>query len=350
MPIAFDSLAALLDHGFDTVIDVRSPSEYAEDHIPGAINLPVLSDQERAEVGTVYKQVSAFNARRIGAALVARNAAAHIAGPLAENDGSWRPLVYCWRGGQRSGSFTMILQQVGWRAEVIAGGYQTFRRLVHRALYDDPLPHKVILLDGYTGTAKTDILSRLPARGVQVIDLEGLARHRGSLLGEMASDQPSQRAFETALATALMRLDPARPVVLEAESNKIGQRNIPPALWAPMRAAPRIEVSAPLAARAAYLTQTYADIIADPERLAARLAPLKAHRGAETVGQWLALLDAGEIEQLAARLMQDHYDPSYAKSRAAHAPVTVGSVELPALGPADLDRAADRVADIVRSL
>ncbi len=296
MPIAFDSLAALLDHGFDTVIDVRSPSEYAEDHIPGAINLPVLSDQERAEVGTVYKQVSAFNARRIGAALVARNAAAHIAGPLAENDGSWRPLVYCWRGGQRSGSFTMILQQVGWRAEVIAGGYQTFRRLVHRALYDDTLPHRVILLDGYTGTAKTDILGRLPARGVQVIDLEGLARHRGSLLGEMASGQPSQRAFETALATALMRLDPARPVVLEAESNKIGQRNIPPALWAPMRAAPRIEVSAPLAARAAYLTQTYADIIADPERLAARLAPLKAHRGAETVGQWLALLDAGEIE------------------------------------------------------
>ena len=186
MKTSFASLTDILDHGFDTVIDVRSPAEFAEDHVPGAINLPALSNEERARVGTIYVQEAPFKARKIGAALVARNVAGHLDGPMKDMAGSWRPLVYCWRGGQRSGSFASILTQIGWRAEVIEGGYQSYRNLVHDVLYKEAVTHRLILLDGNTGTAKTDILHRLRRLGVQVLDLEGLANHRGSLLGVMA--------------------------------------------------------------------------------------------------------------------------------------------------------------------
>jgi tRNA 2-selenouridine synthase len=311
----FQTFDNLLNHGFDTVIDVRSPAEFAVDHIPGAINLPALSNDERATVGTIYKQVSPFEARKLGASLVARNVADHIAQAMADRDGSWRPLVYCWRGGQRSGSFASILAQIGWRTDTVQGGYQTFRRLVHEAVYDTPLPHRIILLDGNTGTAKTALLSRLAAEAVQVIDLEGLANHRGSLLGGNAQGQPSQRAFETGIALALHRLDPARPVLLEAESSKIGRLIIPPVLWAAMCAAHRIVVHAPLAARAAYLAQAYADIAADPDDMARRLMPLRYLRGHDVVDHWLDLLRAGDLTGFASALMDQHYDPAYAKSR-----------------------------------
>lgn len=311
----FLSLGDLLNHGFDTVIDVRSPAEFALDHIPGAINLPALSNAERAEVGTIYKQVSPFEARKLGASLVARNVADHIAQAMADKDGSWRPLVYCWRGGQRSGSFASILSQIGWRAETVQGGYQSFRRLVHTAVYEAPLPQRIILLDGNTGTAKTAVLGRLVLAGVQVIDLEALAHHRGSLLGGSPAGQPSQRAFETRIALALHRLDPARPVLLEAESSKIGRLIIPPVLWAAMCAAPRITLHAPLAARAAYLAQTYADIAANPEDMARRMVPLRYLRGHAVVDGWLALLQAGDLTGFASALMAQHYDPAYAKSR-----------------------------------
>jgi len=310
----------MLAHGFDALIDVRSPDEFAHDHIPGAINLPVLSNAERAQVGTLYKQVSPFDARKLGASLVAHNAGRHIAGPLAGYAGGWRPLIYCWRGGQRSGSFTGILQQIGWRADVIDGGYQTFRGLVHTAMYDTPVTQPIILLDGNTGTAKTDVLKDLGALGVQVIDLEGLANHRGSLLGDRPDGQPSQKAFESAVACAFARLDPARPVLLEAESSKIGKLMIPPMVWAAMTQAQRFEITAPLLARAAYLTDAYADIIADPARLTEQLDPLRRHRGHGVVDAWLARIAAGEFAALAADLMQQHYDPAYARSRAAHAP------------------------------
>ena len=176
MSIAFQTLSDLAAHGFDTVIDVRSPAEFAEDHVPGAINLPVLDDAERARIGTIFKQDSPFAARKLGAALVARNAARHLETALADKPGGWRPLIYCWRGGQRSGSFATILQQVGWRAEVIDGGYRSYRRLVTQAMHDTPLRHRLVLLDGNTGTAKTDLLKLLAAQGNQTVDLEGSPR------------------------------------------------------------------------------------------------------------------------------------------------------------------------------
>ncbi|SHF10546.1 tRNA 2-selenouridine synthase [Loktanella atrilutea] len=350
MPQTFQSLRDLMAHGFDTVIDVRSPAEYAEDHIPGAINLPALSNDQRAEVGTMYKQVSAFDARKIGAAMVARNVADHVDGPLAHHDGAWQPLVYCWRGGQRSGSFSSILQQIGWRADTIKGGYQTYRRLVHDALYLDPVPHRLILLDGYTGTAKTALLHLLAERDVQILDLEGLAAHRGSLLGGVAGGQPAQKGFESKLAQALSALDPDRPTIVEAESSKIGQIVLPKQIWARMTAAPRINVKAPLAARAAYLTQAYADIIADPNALRARLQPLRNLRGHAVVDDWEAMLDAGDFEGLATSLMDRHYDAAYARSRRVDDREWLGEVTADSLDATGRARAADDLAALIRRL
>ena len=344
MPQSFTSLSAIYAAPFDTVIDVRSPAEFAEDHIPGAISLPVLSNEERARVGTIYTQEAPFKARKIGAALVSRNAAAHIEGPLADKDGSWQPLIYCWRGGQRSGSFASILTQIGWRADLIAGGYRSYRRLVVAALYDTPLPHRLILLDGNTGTAKTELLYLLAERGVQMIDLEGLAAHRGSLFGGLTTAQPAQKGFETALAQAFEGLDPARPVVLEAESSKIGNLLIPGAVWSAMRKAPRFHLSAPLPARARYLTRTYADVIADPQILDARLDKLVPFHGHDQIDAWRALSGSGQYETLAAELMERHYDPRYTKSRPEDATASSTQFDLPDLTPDDLMRAADALS------
>lgn len=347
MALSFQSLSGLLAHGFDAVIDVRSPAEFAEDHIPGALNLPVLDNDERARVGTIYKQVSPFKARKIGAALVFRNAAAHVQGPLADHDGSWRPLVYCWRGGQRSGTFAWMLQEIGWRSETVQGGYRTFRRLVNAMLYDAPLPHRLVQLGGYTGTAKTALLPLLAARGVQVLDLEALAGHRGSLLGEMPGGQPSQKLFESRLAAALDALDPARVVLVEAESNKIGSRILPPSLWEAMKTAPWIEIRADLDARARYLDVAYDDILSDGARLKDRLDPLRYHRGHALVSRWHAMIDAGDRLALCRSLAADHYDPAYDKSQASVAPRVVARFETAHLDDAALQSLADRIAQSV---
>ncbi|MEL7301566.1 MAG: tRNA 2-selenouridine(34) synthase MnmH [Pseudomonadota bacterium] len=344
--VKLTSLSALAALDVDTIIDVRSPSEFAEDHVPGAINLPVLDDAERAEVGTIYKQESPFGARKIGAAKVFHNAASHIETTLADKDGGWKPLVYCWRGGQRSGSFAWMLKEIGWRADVIEGGYRTYRRLVSEALYDAELPHRIVKLGGLTGTAKTELLPLLEARGVQVIDLEGLARHRGSLLGAWSVPQPSQKAFETALARALLRCDPARPVLVESESSTIGQITLPPALWAVMKTAPVIELEAPLEARARYLAVAYAEVLADADALMAKLAPLRRVRGQALLDQWRALIDAGEKVALCRSLAEDHYDPAYRRSRKSHR-APDHHVHLPGLAPAELATAAGDIAGLI---
>lgn len=345
MAITLTSLSDLAAHGFDDIIDVRAPAEYAEDHLPGAISLPVLDDAQRAEVGTIYKQVNPFTARKLGAALVAANAARHLQGPLADKPGAWRPLVYCWRGGQRSGSFAMILGQIGWRVETIAGGYKAWRALVVKALYETPFPCKVVVLDGNTGSAKTEVLHLLAARGVQVLDLEGLAQHRGSLFGGLGP-QPSQKAFDCALAMAISRLDPGRVVVIEAESSKVGNCRLPPGIWKAMQGAPRVAISAPLAARAEYLTRAYGDLIADPEALASVIERLRPAHPGERIAEWLALVPRGSFAELASGLMQHHYDPRYEKHRARLA-VPMQEVAATGLGPEDLQRLADQVAALV---
>jgi tRNA 2-selenouridine synthase len=325
---------------YDAVIDVRSPAEFAEDHLPDAINLPVLDDAERARVGTLYVQESRFLARRIGAALVARNIARHLEGALADRTGNFAPLIYCWRGGQRSGAMATILDQVGWRVSVLAGGYRTYRRGVTARLYDGDFPAPVILLDGATGVAKTDILARVANLGGQVLDLEGLAAHRGSLFGALpGAPQPPQKLFESRLLEAVAALDPARPVLIEAESSKVGEINLPPALWKAMIAAPRLKLAAPRADRAAYLLQAYGEITADPAALEDILARLPPHHGREKKEGWRALAAAGAWPALVESLIEHHYDPGYQRSGAGfHVPL--GELTLPDLSAAARQDAA----------
>ncbi|MCA0044532.1 tRNA 2-selenouridine(34) synthase MnmH [Celeribacter litoreus] len=342
MSIAFSSASDLLGSSFDTIIDVRAPAEFAEDHVPGAINLPVLDDEERARVGTIYVQESPFLARKIGAALVARNSAKHIEERLFEKEGGWRPLVYCWRGGQRSNSFASILKQIGWRVEVLDGGYKSWRKLVIGMLHETPLPHRFVLLDGNTGTAKTDILARVAERGGQVLDLEGLANHRGSIFGPMGA-QPAQKGFESRLAEALVNLDPARPVLVEAESSKIGDISLPSSVWAAMCAAPRIKVHAHLSARAAFLAEAYADLVEDRAVMEARLHQLVSLQGHARVEAWIDMAKRGDYIDLAGALMAYHYDPRYEKSRARHAPEFIADFDLCDMGEAARDDVASRI-------
>jgi tRNA 2-selenouridine synthase len=337
------SLSSLAALGADMVIDVRAPSEYAEDHVPGAVNMPVLSDAERAHVGTVYVQQSAFLARKIGAALVAANAARHLQGPLAAMEGGWQPLVYCWRGGQRSGAFATILDQVGWRVHLLEGGYRSYRREVSALLYDTPLPHRLRIIDGGTGTAKTALLHALGAAGAQILDLEGLAGHRGSLFGGLDAAQPAQKMFESRLAHATQALDPARLTWVEGESSKIGARMVPPALWAAMGQAPRIEVSAPMPARAAFLATAYADLTQDPARLSALIDQLRNYHAREVIAAWQTLARLGDWQALAADLMAVHYDPRYLKSQAR----SVQAPQQVALGALDAQTLADAAQDLM---
>ncbi|MBW6419402.1 tRNA 2-selenouridine(34) synthase MnmH [Celeribacter sp. PS-C1] len=348
MSIFFSSVSDVLNAGFDTIIDVRAPSEFAEDHIPGAINLPVLDDAERARVGTIYTQQSPFLARKLGAALVARNAASHIEGPLAEKEGGWRPLVYCWRGGQRSNSFAIILRQIGWRVEVLDGGYKSWRRLVIGMLHDQALPHRLVLIDGNTGTAKTDLLHRVRLLGAQVLDLEGLAQHRGSIFGPMG-EQPAQKGFESRLAEVLSRLDPARPVLVEAESSRIGEVTIPARLWRAMCSAPRIDVTAGLPSRARYLAEAYADLTEDVPTMQARLDQLIPLQGHARVKTWREMAEQGAFAALAEALMGQHYDPRYEKSRARHSPDVIADFDLGDLSVGARDEVAGRIVSLLNS-
>jgi tRNA 2-selenouridine synthase len=336
---------------FDAVIDVRSPSEFEEDHVPGAINLPVLDDTERARVGTIYVQESRFRARRIGAALVARNVARHLESALADKPGGFRPLVYCWRGGQRSGAMATILAQVGWRTSVLAGGYKTYRRQVQARLYEDEPALRLVLLGGRTGSGKTQLLGVLAARGVQTLDLEALAEHRGSVFGDVGHAQPSQKLFESRLLAALDALDPSRPIVVEAEASKIGDRMAPPMLWKAMTAAPQIVLDVPNEVRARYLASQYAHVVADRAAFEAALRRLPIHIGRKTLEAWRGLADAGDLEGLAAGLIEAHYDPAYDRAdRKAGGRTALATVAMPGLEPADLETAARQIEAALREL
>ncbi len=294
---------------YSEIIDVRSPSEFAEDHIPEAINLPVLSDAERAEVGTLYKQ-SPFTARKLGAALVAQNISHHLLAHFASKNKDYSPLAYCWRGGQRSASLASVLSQVGWQVTILQGGYKTYRAYVRQQLQQVPqLTFRVV--SGLTGTGKTCILRSLALKGAQILDLEDLANHRGSLLGEQwQAPQPSQKHFESQLLQKLQSFDPHQPVWVEAESNKIGRIYLPQQLWQKLTQASCIEIQVPLSARIQWLLQEYPHLTTHPDILKDKLQ--KLHRySREQLQAWYHLIDTQQWENLIGSLLQTHYDPAY---------------------------------------
>ena len=337
-------VTAWMQDDYSCIIDVRAPAEFADDHVPGAINLPVLNDAERAEIGTLHKQIGPFEAKRRGAALVARNIARHLETELCNAPRDFRPLVYCWRGGQRSGAMARILSEIGWKTTVIEGGYKHYRKQVLEQLDSIPQQLNLVILRGATGTAKTRILHAAESKGAQVIDLEGLAHHRGSLLGpEPGIDQPSQRQFESGLAAVLARFDPAQPVFIEAESNKIGAIHIPKILWLAMKDAPSVSLSAPVAARVGFLLRDYAHVIAEPERLEPLLDWVVARIGHEAVTQWRALIASGDWNGFVSRVLEDHYDPAYRRSSARRGHHDLATLEAPDLTPDTIDQMASKL-------
>lgn len=304
---------------FDTLIDARAPAEFAEDHLPGAISMPVLDDEERARVGTLYKQVSVFEAKKLGAALVSKNIARHIETHMLDKPKSWRPLVYCWRGGQRSGAFSHILREIGWDAHRIQGGYKSWRQHVIEQLALLPPQVKFRVVTGATGSGKSRLLEALAARGGQILHLEELAAHKGSVLGNLPGQpQPAQKGFETQLFAALSALDLTQPVFVEAESRKIGRLQVPDALLDAIRGAPGLRIDAPLPARVDFLLRDYDYAIADPAWLIERLGHLKGLQSNETLERWSLLIAARDFPALVEELLTQHYDPLYQRSQTAN--------------------------------
>ena len=303
------------EDAYDCVIDVRSPSEFADDHIPGAINLPVLSDDERAEVGTIYKQIDPFTARKRGAVLTNRNIAAHIE-MLTGHAKSWRPLVYCWRGGQRSGSMALVMNEIGWPVSIISGGYKAYRRHVQEQLSSILPQIQLLVLAGPTGCGKTKLLKRLREHGHQILDLEALARHRGSLLGQEPDEpQPSQKLFESRLFEALSYLDLKKPVFIESESSKIGEVHVPKALLQNLNTSRVIAFTCDRSKRAAFLLEQYRHLTQRPEITQQLIQRLKFRHGKQQIAHWTKLIEEKCWDKLAESLLEQHYDPAYDRSQ-----------------------------------
>jgi len=332
---------------FDEVVDVRSPAEFALDHVPDAVNCPVLDDAERARVGTLYKQVSPFDAKKAGAALVSRNIARHIEERFRGRARDWRPLVYCWRGGQRSASMAHVLREIGWDAATLAGGYRAYRREALAQLEELPRRLRFQVLCGATGSGKSRLLEALAARGAQVLDLERLACHRGSLLGELPGEpQPPQKMFDGLVWKALKQFDPGRPVLVEAESKKIGQLQVPEKLLERMREGECLRLEVPAAERVRFLIEEYGHFLANPAALKERLGCLTDRYGRAVIGGWLAKIDSGEWASLVADLLLTHYDPSYVRATGQNYLHYEGarSLTLGRLDEAEIDRTASELS------
>ena len=297
---------------FDAVIDARTPAEYAEDHIPGAISAPVLDNEERAQVGTLYKQVSQFEAKKVGASLVARNVSQHIENLFKGKDPSWKPLVYCWRGGKRSGAMAHILREIGWNAETLEGGYKAYRRFVVSQLESLPSGLDFIVIHGPTGSGKSRLLAGLKRAGAQVLDLEDLAAHRGSVLGNLPDrPQPSQKMFESLLLRDISSLDGSKPVYVEGESKKIGELQVPEALMSRMRASSCIALEVAIDVRVDLLLDEYRHFLEDRALLDAQLDCLVGLHGRARITEWKSIKD---WRDLVSRLLLEHYDPAYRHS------------------------------------
>ena len=345
MPAPIEKITNWRDSRIDEIIDVRSPSEFADDHIPGAINLPVFSDEERAHIGTIYKQDSPFKARREGAALVSKNVAQHIQTSLSDRPENWRPLIHCWRGGQRSRAFAHICGEIGWASFLLDGGYKSYRTAILDALKQRPADLTICIIAGATGSGKTHLLHALARNGAQILDLEGLANHKGSLLGALPnSPQPSQRLFESRLIDEIDALDVSKTVFVEAESSRVGEISLPKALWSAMAHANMVELSTPTDVRLALLKADYPHLMRpDSPDLHKLITGMSARHGYEVTNHWNDELKNQNYDSFIAALLTDHYDPAYQKASLRHNREKIGTVSLTGADNAAFDACAKAV-------
>lgn len=308
-----DALARLDD--FHTIIDARSEDEHALDHVPGAVNWPTLNNAERIAIGTMYKQVNAFEAKKRGAALAAKNIAAHIEREVIDKPREWKPLVYCWRGGNRSGALATILGAIGFQVTLIEGGYKAWRAALVEdlALAAPGFEYRVIC--GPTGSGKTRLLHALAAQGAQVLDLEALAAHRSSVLGHIpGTPQPSQKRFDSLIWQTLRQFDPGQIVYVESESKKVGNLRVPDSLMEAMRNSPCVDLRLSDSERVALLLEDYDFFVQDPGHFCQRLEALTELRGKAVVSDWITKVHAGKTPCVVHELLTQHYDPMYAQS------------------------------------
>ena len=300
---------------YDSIIDVRSESEYALDHIPGAINCPVLNNAQRIKVGTLYKQSSAFDAKKLGAALVAQNIANHLEHYFRDHPRDWKPLIYCWRGGNRSGAMAHILAKIGWPVHQLDGGYKEYRRFITQQIDQQAQTLSFQVICGPTGSGKSRLLQTLAAQGAQVLDLEKLAAHRGSVLGNLpAESQPTQKMFESHIWETLRHFVADRTVYVESESKKIGNCRVPELLMEKMRASPCIALELSSESRVQLLMEDYAHFVQQPQLLSLQLDHLITLHGREKIKRWHVLAEAGDLTNLVHELLTEHYDPAYLRS------------------------------------
>ena len=331
---------------YDMIIDVRSPAEFADDHIIGAVNMPSLTDNERAQVGTIYKQQSAFEARKIGGYMAAKNIADHIQAHLIKKPAEFTPLIHCWRGGQRSRAFAQICSEIGWVCHVLEGGYKYYRTQILDHLKYLPSQYHYIIIAGRTGSAKTKLLQALAQKGEQILDLEALANHKGSLLGRMSEEQPSQKLFESRLVSQLLRFDTNRPVFVESESSRIGDLHIPKLLWHEMTLSAVIMVDVQRRQRASYLVEEYPHLLSDQTDLNRLIDGMIYRHGHAETQKWRALMAQNDWLALSETLLERHYDPAYDQSVTRHERPISGVVSLQKITQSEISKSADEIIAI----